>query len=338
MARKQSRIPKAIPPLKADDFTVIRGIGPVLANRLQKSGIHTYHELASMSPVKLAARIPNLSTSQIIQQDWIGQASKLSTNKAGIKVHKKVPASSPIRQSYENFTIEFLLDEKKEARRTRVVHIQSGDADTWTGWEAEKLNDFLLRHTGLHTLPARLIRKKTGSAQTNDMQLAGHTPEHKEVISADPLPAAPVIMKPDNSEALPADKVARSAEMVEAAAPLGLRDLIMTLPDSDVPIFFLRQGHPFFVQLTIDHGKLIPPGNTPPNCKATIFYKQVGGTCEFAEETSYMLSPSESTSLKIAGPKLSAGIYRLSTYVKIAPYQGSSERTACLKGNLLEVY
>ena len=34
MVRKQSRILNTVPPIKADDFRLIKGIGPVLAGRL----------------------------------------------------------------------------------------------------------------------------------------------------------------------------------------------------------------------------------------------------------------------------------------------------------------
>ncbi len=114
MPRKQARIPNVVPPSMADDFRKIQGIGPVVDGRLHKAGIHTYAELASLSPVKLAARIPGLSPGQIDGQDWIGQAWKLSSKKTKAKAHKKTTTLSVSRQHYENFTVEFLLDEKKK--------------------------------------------------------------------------------------------------------------------------------------------------------------------------------------------------------------------------------
>jgi predicted flap endonuclease-1-like 5' DNA nuclease len=336
MARKQDRISNDIPPSRADDFRAIRGIGPILSSRIHKSGIQTYNELASMSPVNLAARVTGLSTSQIIRQDWIGQARKLSSKKAQSKVHKKVAVVPPIRQHYENFTIEFLLDEKKEARRTRIVHIQSGDADTWNGWEEGMLNDFLLRHTGIRILQSKL--DQLTPVQQDDLEFSSNICDRKEVRIPDPLPTLPALPKLENPVAIATDSVFESQGTINYNSTLKLQNLIVTLPDSDVPIFFLRQGQPFTVQLTIDHGKVASPGKTPPTYKATIVYKQLGGYDEFTEETSNTLSHSDSTSIKTAGTNLNAGIYRLSTIVKIVSDQVEPGRTAYLKGDLLEVY
>jgi hypothetical protein len=49
------------------------------------------------------------------------------------------------RQRYATFTLEFLLDEESQTRRTRVVHIQSGNEQTWAGWQEGRLINFLTR-------------------------------------------------------------------------------------------------------------------------------------------------------------------------------------------------
>jgi large subunit ribosomal protein L21 len=72
--------PASLPPKKEpapdpDDLTVIKGIGPVFATRLNKAGIFTYAQLAAQKPEKV----------QFVTQvtrwdpaDWIAEAKKLA--------------------------------------------------------------------------------------------------------------------------------------------------------------------------------------------------------------------------------------------------------------------
>lgn len=337
MARKQSRIPNAVPPQMADDFRLIRGIGPVLACRLHDAGIHTYNELASMLPAKLTVRVNGLSTKQIARQDWIGQARKLASKKARPKAHKKETAMPPTHQHYENFTIEFLLDEKKEARCTRVVHVQSGDADTWAGWESGQLIDFLARHTGLHIPQAKLALQKTEVARKDTLQISNKEAERKVTRKPNLLPVLPAITKVVKPSVGAINAVLQSSATVDRTGTMCLHDLKVTLPDSNVPVFFLRQEQPYRIQLTIDHSNVTAPGDIPWTYKATIILKQLGGSCETAEEASSTLSLADSTTLSIAGNNLPTGIYRLSAFVRLMSDKAVPGLTAFLKGELLEV-
>jgi len=166
MARKQSHIPKASSPQNADDFRLIKGIGPVLGARLYEAGFTTFRQLASLTPAHLAARVNGVSVKQITLQDWTGQARKLDSKKLPSKTSRKATPKKVVRQHYENFTVEFLVDEKHAVRRTRVAHIQSGDADTWAGWEAGQLIDFLARHTGVR-VPVATPEKQPYRADLN---------------------------------------------------------------------------------------------------------------------------------------------------------------------------
>ena len=145
MARKRSHASRAVLPREADDFKLIKSIGPAIERRLHVAGIHTFARLATLSPDEVAALIPGLSAQRVAKQGWLRQARRLAPKQARARPHKE--AATTGRQHYANFTVELLLDENDEARRTRVVHIQSGDADTWAGWEAARLVDFLDRHT-----------------------------------------------------------------------------------------------------------------------------------------------------------------------------------------------
>jgi predicted flap endonuclease-1-like 5' DNA nuclease len=77
------RVPQTVParPVPAevtpDDFVVLRGIGPAFAERLHQVGIHTYTDLARLTPEEVAQRC-QVPVWRIQRDDWIGQAVALA--------------------------------------------------------------------------------------------------------------------------------------------------------------------------------------------------------------------------------------------------------------------
>ncbi len=59
----------------ADDLTVVKGIGPVFAERLNAAGIVSYADLAQASPQALKAAVA--TNQKIAAEDWIAQAKAL---------------------------------------------------------------------------------------------------------------------------------------------------------------------------------------------------------------------------------------------------------------------
>jgi len=62
----------------SDDLTIINGIGPATARRLNEAGIVSFRQLALASPEKLAEIS---GATRWDPADWIEQAGKLSGNK-----------------------------------------------------------------------------------------------------------------------------------------------------------------------------------------------------------------------------------------------------------------
>jgi large subunit ribosomal protein L21 len=62
---------------KADDLTVINGIGPTFAKRLQAAGITTFQALASASPEHIK-EVTKLADWQADPADWIAAAKVLA--------------------------------------------------------------------------------------------------------------------------------------------------------------------------------------------------------------------------------------------------------------------
>lgn len=61
---------------KTDDLTKINGIGPVFAKRLNAVGVHTFAEVAKLSPERLREIVD--SRIRVDAEDWIAQAKDLA--------------------------------------------------------------------------------------------------------------------------------------------------------------------------------------------------------------------------------------------------------------------
>lgn len=130
-----------------DDFTKITGIGARIDAKLKQAGIFTFAQLGRTSVEKLAA-ISGYSTDQIEQKDWTDQAKALA------------PAPAPTASSDEdlrppnrhNFSVELQLDATNRAvLSSDIRHVQSGDRDSWRGWDGDRLVSFIEVRAGPET-------------------------------------------------------------------------------------------------------------------------------------------------------------------------------------------
>lgn len=330
MARKQSRVLNTVRPIKAEDFRLIKGVGPVLAERLYSAGVCTYDGLAFLSPSKLA-EITGMSAKQISKQDWCGQALKLAAKKTYSKPSQKDSPKRSIRQHYENFTIEFLVDEKHAVRRTRVAHIQSGDANTWAGWERGQLVDFLARHTGVRVSVAGMEKHVDQVDLESDVQ-------NRSCKSQATKPEIRPLSHPSTaatSHSVPVKETTPSAPKV---SKLRICKLEVLNPGSDHPVIFVRQDQPYLARLTLDLTKMNESGDVPLLCKASVFSRQLGGTRHSIGEIVSTLKFSKYVNLEINGDHLPPGTYRLEAFAEIRYDESASRSTASLKGGLLQVH
>lgn len=154
--------------VQENDLKLINGIGPGIERRLHGAGIRTYAQLGAMTPAELVALIgkATVSADRITKQDWIGQArafaqqaapapAAAALNEAAVVgaqalAEALADRAEPVsRQHYATFTVELLLDETNEVRRTRVVHVQEGGQEVWAGWEDGRLVSFFVEHASL---------------------------------------------------------------------------------------------------------------------------------------------------------------------------------------------
>ncbi len=338
MARKPPGIPTADSPLVTDDLSLIKGIGPILSRRLQDAGICTYSQLASLSPAQLAEKVGGVSARQIARQDWAGQAEKLTPKKTQSRPPQNGSQKRPLHQHYENFTIEFLLDEKKTMRRTRVVHIQSGDADTWAGWEADQLIDFLARHSG-----TCLTRKKQEIKESLPVPIPAPgdiRPEPTPTIVkiAEPRTQLPDIVEASQacSEVVP--PVFTSPKSAGFTGTLHLQDFGIFPIGANIPARSLRQHQPFQAQVTLDLTAVVARSNMLLQYKLTITFKQLGGTAYLVFEANNSIERSDCVTLSFICAAPPTGIYRPEVFVKLFSDETVPGLMASCKGELIQVF
>ena len=337
MARKQNRLTKVISPQNADDFRRIKGIGTAHAGRLFEAGIHTYHQLASLTPAELAVRIDGLSETKIAHQDWIGQARKLSSQKGFPRSLKKESSQRELRQHYENFTLEFLLDDKHTVKRTCLAHIQSGDTDTWAGWEVELFVDFLARHAGVRVPAIQKGNLADSRKRSRISQIPTIDTDTKRVEI--PSPRALSIVEPIAQTAKEfVAPVIKAPEIDRLTGKLCLRNLEVIPKNSDSPVSFLQQDQSYIVRLHLDLTELGAPGDSPLILKASIVSRQLGGLGHNVGEIISTLKYSENITLEIDGTHLPPGAHRLEAMVEVKLDESVHGLTTSLKGSLLQVY
>lgn len=70
-----ARIPN---PLTPDDLTLIKGIGPVIAAKLNAAGIHTFQDLGAMTPARLRDVVGDAIQRLADEEDILQQARQMA--------------------------------------------------------------------------------------------------------------------------------------------------------------------------------------------------------------------------------------------------------------------
>jgi hypothetical protein len=312
MPRKGSKISRGTSRI-VDDLKVIHGIGALIENQLHNAGIHTFKQFAALSPEAIAAQVPNLSVNHIKKQDWIGQAHKLLYSKAKSTRKKETPIR---RQHYENFTLEFLLNEKNKIQRMRMVHVQSGDVDTWAEWDTDRLIAFLTWHTNVHlpcrklTIPTDLKKEQPPAPITQSLSSSKIT-ENAEAVSQQ-LPLENMPTEPARSQ-LPSMDVSSSPPN-----QIRLIEWKTLLANTHQPIRNLSHDQAFDVGIMLDLTNIGLPNDSRLNFTIKLFAKKLGSKGqEFVNETQNTFPYSDTVNLTLRNLTLSQGLYRLEALLTV---------------------
>lgn len=204
----------------ADDFQRIQGIGPVIERQLYNAGILTYARLAALNPEQIGQLIKNLpllSVERIARQDWPGQARALAADSALLDTGDQATTSGPYSR-YATFTVELLLDDTDQVRRTRIMHVQDGEEEIWSGWDENDLIRFVAAHAAIEDSLSAADVTPTVASGFQGMSDCDIAPPNQGVSSAEFVgPALPIDWPTDRA---PGDVRLEIGELtVEEAEP-----------------------------------------------------------------------------------------------------------------------
>jgi hypothetical protein len=341
MACKRTFASKAALPRTVDDLKHIHGIGPIIEKRLHGAGIYTFAQIASLSPEEITSRMPKLSVNQVKKLGWISQARKLAPIR-GKPVCKKEAAIAVSRQHYENFTFEFLLDEKNKIHRLRMVHVQSGDVDTWAEWNTERLMAFLAWHTGACLPCAKPVMPTTPKTEHLPAPATSPSPPSRVIEEITSLPQIPVpIGHPSPEAAHP--QLSPPPASTKTSSQIHLLEWKTLLAGTNQPVRDLFHDQAFDVRLMLDLSNTSLPGEPQLDFTTKLYAKKMGGgPHQLVSETQITVPYSKTVNLTIRGIALSQGLYRLEALLTLIPTEASLIAThrmeAVFPGGLLQIY
>ncbi|MEP7188458.1 MAG: hypothetical protein ABI901_04605 [Roseiflexaceae bacterium] len=303
-----------------DDLKLIVGIGPGVERRFHNANIFTFGQLAALSPRDIAnmlTELAGLSAERIAKQDWIGQARDLAARPATSNTEQ---TELERRQRYATFTVELLLDEDNDVRRTRVVHIQAEDEESWAGWESARLIDFIV--------------------QRGDMRMVTFAQEFPSAQTVEPKPMAiPMELPALVAAKAPTDTVGKPAGLSGASR---LRQLELMPDGADSAHGLLRHDQPFSARLLLDLTAVAAPAETALSYYAVIHTRKMGGGVRtIVGEAQGTLAMADLAVVMVPNLTLAPGTYRPEAVIVLTPADAAHSGiglTAMLEGGLLQVY
>ncbi len=338
-----------------DDFTRIHGIGPAIQKCLHSAGIITFSQLASLPPETIAAIVSNLSVNKITKQSWLDQARKFASGQENSKTLQKESTAPASRQHYENFTIEFLLGEKNKIRRVQIVSVQSGDIDTLTKWDPERLIDFLAHHAGIHLRYAKssaqnTLEQKPAASSSASTELSS---EHIRKLSED-HELVPAIEPASTQSSPPALAVAslagttpqKPSSSTVSASPINTIRLLewkTLLNNTDQVVRHLTPDQSFEVDLTLDLASAGLAEISNFSLAAALYAKKLdNGSRQMIAEAQISRHYESVINLIIGNATLPQGLYRLEALLSLSPKDASLSTRPCVntsfRGGLVQVY
>ena len=187
--RSANNVPFKSPEI-TDELKRIKGIGQGVETRLYEAGIHSFSQLAALSPQRISKILTGMigmSAEKIKEQDWIGQASQLALEAKSDEAFIS-PINLDERQRYETFSVKLLVDEGNQVRRTNIVHVQKGVEENWAGWNETRLIAFVVENAALNVSTSKAtiqmdvesIPATAAEAASSPSEMTETTAKHKQ--------------------------------------------------------------------------------------------------------------------------------------------------------------
>src|SRR5262245_16907406 len=131
MSTKRGRGPEDVPPPGADDFERIHGIDARTKQRLYSAKIHTFADLATLTPNEIAmkVRLSGITAELIRDQDWIDQARELAStlqaepqNDTSSSAEPQDDAMNPEFRPAVWFTVKLVPDKDNKVHSTYIEY------------------------------------------------------------------------------------------------------------------------------------------------------------------------------------------------------------------------
>lgn len=278
-----------------DDLKQIHGIGPAMEERLHSAGIFTFAHIAEMSADELASlfsHIPGLTAERITEKGWINQAKELSEKKSGPDATKLADDG----QYSAVFSIDLLLDNQNQIRRTHIIHAQSREEINWAGWDQNKLANFILKNASVKPARLQVEVPNVGSEAAGETLETGQRPS-----------------------------------LVDIQGDLYLHELeIRNETESDTR-WHVNANKPFGVSLQLDLSKTSIPPESSIYYQTLIYAKNLAnGRQQLIGEDQGILRLLKPVHLDVNCHELPEGTYRLEACVTVSPEQAKLDPKSSL--------
>jgi len=276
-----------------DDLKRIQGIGPSVEKKLNQAGIQSYAQLAVLHPNAIALILNGMvgfSADRIAEEDWAGQAQGMQAFLTGDPTDQSV--NPPGGMHYEVFTVEFLMDDDNQVRRTLIRDVQHQTPTSWAGWDAARFTGFFIENAGLN-IP-------------QPVSLGKPEPQTEPVTPlAAPSPKGQSIVDETNSY---------------ISGELRLQEMQVKVADLEALPRQIRSERSFAIQLILDLRNVQSSIDQPLDYSAVIFAKPLGAEPrQLLAENDGQIKLADYVDLEIPGLQLSPGAYHLEAFVKLMP-------------------
>ncbi len=304
--------------LRGDDFQIINNINSIVESRLYQSGILTFEELAALTPEQIFKKVGCLTgftLKQVIEQDWVGQAQKLSEK------HDLMNGS----KESEGFILNLFLNKQKLVHSTQILHVNSDEGEKWNGWDSNRLQNFIISHSGVVLPKTKAVKERVSAKPRKPQVQVTNVALTEPVTPAEPSIAAQAEM-PQIKPSIQQPEIAfRAIELISST--------------SGTPSKFLLKGEPFEICLSIDRERTRQKFETAMDYTATIFAKSIDTSqrVNLGVGQGVIFKTDEAIRVKIPKQDLVPGAYRLEAALSIGKDSQSTKNPVQAR-TFLQVY
>lgn len=330
---------------KADNFRLIHGLPRSAKAKLHAAGILTFAQLAAMSPNEIAAAVGDsvkTTAEQILREDWIGQAGKLTAANDNIVSDAESIPQPSANERRTSFALELKMNEKQKVKQTRVLHVESEQKDAeeiWTGWDETRLLNFIARRAGIvdQVQPDKTQAKKEEGLPTSAVSIEERLRRLQAKSDAATDQSVP-------SETMSAIELPESTFSV-ASGPS--KKLEVFPKGSNAPSRATQNDQAFSIKILLDSAEIAPLTADELAYTVTVYAKRITPTGAAGKHTVVgksqgVIAPANNMIFAVEGARLAQGAYRLRAAASFDAL-GSKPAThnhfmTFIEGGVLQVY